>query len=68
MRKQHGPPAIVGLDLHVSARRWKHLGIVRTTLINQAILAGYALGVPVSTLARIYSRSRQEYVSDAGRS
>jgi hypothetical protein len=41
-----------------SSRRWRELGVVRTTLVNQAILAGYALGVPERALARMYRRRR----------
>jgi hypothetical protein len=40
-----------------SARRWQQLGILRTWLINQAIIAAYALGVPPERLAAWY-RSR----------
>lgn len=37
-----------------SSRRWKGLGILRTTLINQLILAGCFLGVSPRTLAAVY--------------
>jgi len=39
-----------------SARRWKDLGVLRTTAINQIVIAGYFLGVPLETLKRIYRR------------
>jgi rSAM/selenodomain-associated transferase 2 len=39
-----------------SARRWEHLGVVRTTLINQLILIGYGCGVPATTLVGWYRR------------
>lgn len=35
-------------------RRWRALGVVRTTLINQAILIGYTMGVPISRLCEWY--------------
>jgi rSAM/selenodomain-associated transferase 2 len=41
-----------------SARRWQHLGLLRTTLINQLIVAGYLLGVRPEALARWYQRRR----------
>lgn len=44
-----------------SGRRWQKLGILRTTLINQAIVIGYLLGRSPTSLAswyRISSRSR----------
>jgi rSAM/selenodomain-associated transferase 2 len=41
-----------------SARRWEHLGVLRTTLINQLILIGYGCGVPATTLVGWYRRLR----------
>ena len=40
-----------------SGRRWKTLGVIRTTLINQVIIAGYHFGVCPRKLARFYRRS-----------
>jgi hypothetical protein len=37
-----------------SGRRWKERGVLRTTFINQLILAGFALGISLRTLARLY--------------
>ncbi len=37
-----------------SSRRWKAMGILRTTFINQLILAGCILGVSPQTLAPVY--------------
>jgi hypothetical protein len=37
-----------------SARRWQELGRVRTTLINQMMIAGFLLGVPIQKLLRLY--------------
>jgi rSAM/selenodomain-associated transferase 2/rSAM/selenodomain-associated transferase 1 len=37
-----------------SARRWQTLGLFRTTLINQFVLAGLCLGVSPSTLSSLY--------------
>ncbi|MCL7487356.1 MAG: TIGR04283 family arsenosugar biosynthesis glycosyltransferase [Desulfobulbaceae bacterium] len=39
-----------------SARRWRRLGIIKTTLVNQAILAGYLCGIETEKLARLYGR------------
>lgn len=41
-----------------SSRRWDNMGIVRTTCINQIIIAGYWCGVPLPTLAEIYQRMK----------
>lgn len=40
-----------------SGRRWKRLGIVKTTLTNKLMIAGFHLGVCPHKLARIYRRS-----------
>jgi rSAM/selenodomain-associated transferase 2 len=40
-----------------SGRRWKQGGILKTTLINQLILAGFALGISPKALARLYGRA-----------
>jgi len=37
-----------------SGRRWHRLGILRTTLINQLVVAGYHLGVAPQRLLRLY--------------
>jgi rSAM/selenodomain-associated transferase 2 len=42
-----GPP------LATSARRWRSEGLARTTLLNQLLGVGYALGVPPTRLARL---------------
>ena len=52
-----GPPSIVPFSVQTSGRRWQALGLLRTTLINQTILAGHALGVNVRTLAKLYETS-----------
>lgn len=54
LRKHFGKPAIVAKAVKTSGRRWKALGLIQTTAINQAILVGHALGVPVETLAAWY--------------
>lgn len=39
-----------------SARRWRRVGLLRTTLINQIIVAGCLLGVPVRRLVPLYKK------------
>ena len=39
-----------------SARRWQRLGVVRTTLINQIIILGFILRIPLKRLASLYRR------------
>lgn len=57
--KQQGRIAMVPNPVHTSARRWQALGVVRTTLINQVMIAAYALGVSPSTLAHWYRQQKR---------
>jgi rSAM/selenodomain-associated transferase 2/rSAM/selenodomain-associated transferase 1 len=45
------PKAVV-----TSPRRWLHLGIIKTWLINQLIIMAYYLGLPPERLNRLYRR------------
>ena len=40
-----------------SGRRWKTLGPLKTTWINQLMLMGMAMGISLDTLSRLYKRS-----------
>ncbi len=42
-----------------SARRWKELGLFRTTLINEAVLSAYYLGVSPRFILRLSGRDRR---------
>jgi len=37
-----------------SARRWQKLGVVLTTLLNQIMITGFLLGLPLGRLKRLY--------------
>ncbi|MEO0946912.1 MAG: TIGR04283 family arsenosugar biosynthesis glycosyltransferase [Cyanobacteria bacterium J06641_5] len=50
---------VVSATAITSARRWETLGVWRTTLLNQAIVAGYLLGIAPQTLADWYRARRQ---------
>jgi len=39
-----------------SARRWRRLGIIRATLINQLVILGFYAGVPLHKLSALYRR------------
>jgi len=41
-----------------SGRRWRALGVLRTTIVNQAMLLGHALGLAPERLARLYGARR----------
>jgi len=51
-----GSVEISPLPVVTSARRWKRLGVLRTTLRNQAIIAAYMAGVAPERLARWYNQ------------
>ncbi|EFJ40774.1 hypothetical protein VOLCADRAFT_84369 [Volvox carteri f. nagariensis] len=53
------PPVIVDGAITTSGRRWQSVGFLRTSLINQVILAGYALGVSPQVLASWYWGAKQ---------
>lgn len=52
--RRRGQLCIVHAAAVTSARRWECRGIMRTTILNQAMIAGYVLGVPPRALARLY--------------
>jgi hypothetical protein len=52
--KKKGAIAIVSDPVITSSRRWERLGLLRTTLINQAVILAYFLGVSRDRLARWY--------------
>lgn len=53
-RKKVRPFALANSAVATSARRYETLGIFRTTIMNQAVVTAYHLGVPVPTLQRWY--------------
>jgi len=54
MLAKRGRVSIVPAYAVTSARRWRTLGLFRTTLVNQIILTGYYLGVSPQRLASLY--------------
>jgi len=49
---------VVIVDAHVvtSARRWRQIGLLKTTMINQVAVAAYFAGVSPERIARFYQR------------
>jgi len=41
-----------------SSRRWRRLGPLRATLLNQVVIFGYAVGLAPDRLARWYGGAR----------
>lgn len=54
-----GRVELAGATVVTSARRWCALGIARTTLINQVIIAAYCLGVRPDRLEQWYGRRKR---------
>jgi rSAM/selenodomain-associated transferase 2 len=52
-----GRLAVIPVPVVTSSRRWKKLGVWKTTWINQMILTGYYLGIPPQKLASWYYRT-----------
>jgi len=52
--KKCGRIAALSSPAVTSSRRWKEVGTLKTTLINQMVLLGYAVGFPEEKLARFY--------------
>jgi rSAM/selenodomain-associated transferase 2/rSAM/selenodomain-associated transferase 1 len=55
--KKRGRVAILPVAVKTSPRRWLRLGILKTTLVNQAVLLAYFLGSDHERLARWYRRA-----------
>ena len=54
-----GKIAIAPAAVVTSARRWQKLGVFKTTVINQLVIAAYFLGVSPERLARWYRGRKQ---------
>lgn len=58
--RQRGRIVTVAEAAFTSGRRWETLGVLRTTLRNQWMLAGYHFGVPLEKLAAGYRHKHGE--------
>ena len=56
LMSRQGRIAIAPAYAITSGRRWNEVGVLRTTLINQLVLAGFALGISPKALAGLYRR------------
>ena len=52
--RRRGQIITVAEPVVTSGRRWQQLGVFRTTLLNQLVVAGYHLGVRPQKLAALY--------------
>jgi hypothetical protein len=56
--QRRGRVVTVPAAVRTSARRWRTLGVFRTTLVNQLMVAGFLAGVPAPRLERWYRRQQ----------
>jgi rSAM/selenodomain-associated transferase 2/rSAM/selenodomain-associated transferase 1 len=56
--RQHGRVTTLPQATRTSARRWRQLGFLRTTLINSRVILAYHLGWPFEKLAATYRKPR----------
>jgi hypothetical protein len=56
--RRAGKIVLADQAVRTSARRWLNLGILRTWLLNQIIIAAYHMGVPPGRLVRWYRREK----------
>jgi rSAM/selenodomain-associated transferase 2/rSAM/selenodomain-associated transferase 1 len=56
--QQKGNIILLSAPVFTSPRRWQNFGIVKTTLINQLVIASYVMGIRPEVIARWYSRSK----------
>nr|WP_277882885.1 TIGR04283 family arsenosugar biosynthesis glycosyltransferase [Leptolyngbya sp. FACHB-671] len=57
--RRKGKVAITPASVLTSARRWEKLGVIRTTLLNQVIIAAYLLGISPEKIVRWYRGDRR---------
>ena len=57
LRKSYGAPSILPSSVLVSARRWKKLGYVKTTLLNWTIIVRWLMGADADELGRTYYKA-----------
>lgn len=53
-----GRIATAPFEVITSPRRWKRTGLLKTTLINQAMIVGHLIGIDLGQLARWYNRNQ----------
>ncbi|MCP4692804.1 MAG: glycosyltransferase family 2 protein [Desulfobacterales bacterium] len=56
--RKKGRIAILPAPVVTSPRRWLNFGILKTTLINQIVIAAYLMGVSPQSIARVYRREK----------
>lgn len=52
--QKYGKIAVANAKVMTSGRRWKQVGVLKTTFLNQLIIVGYLLGFPIPFLKKLY--------------
>jgi rSAM/selenodomain-associated transferase 2 len=63
--KRRGRIEIVEASVQTSPRGWLKGEVLRTTLVNQTVIAAYFIGIPISPIADWYGNSRPRHTSTA---
>jgi rSAM/selenodomain-associated transferase 2/rSAM/selenodomain-associated transferase 1 len=56
--QKQGKIVTLPVPVFTSPRRWQNFGILKTTLINQLVIAAYVMGIAPEVIARRYGRSK----------
>jgi rSAM/selenodomain-associated transferase 2/rSAM/selenodomain-associated transferase 1 len=56
--QKQGNIVTLPVPVFTSSRRWLKFGILKTTLINQLVIAAYVIGIGPEVIARWYDRSK----------
>jgi hypothetical protein len=62
--RRHGRVVTARSTVQTSARRWLEHGVMRLTLIHQACILGYRLGIAPARMARWRDRDHLEHAAD----
>jgi len=57
--KKKGKVITLPVSIITSGRRWLNLGFLKTTIINQIIIAAYLMGIPPAKIALWYKNKRK---------
>jgi len=58
LKKMGGKIITLPVSVYTSPRRWAAVGVLKTTLINQMVLAAYFSGIPPAAIVRWYRSGR----------
>ena len=59
--QRRGRVITISKSVKTSARRWLQLGVLRTTIVNQLVIAGFKIGISPLKLAGFYRNQKKRY-------